>query len=434
MNKKRIGILLMFVASGAFAVTWGLMVAHAAQGVILDYRVMDLGARCLLQGQDLYSEADMLKVYQSEEEHETARGSSQGRYLATLQIYPPTSELVFALFALLKWPLAYRIWIALTFTSLVSATFLMWDVARSYSSDPPFFLGCIVLANSGILFSGGNPAGIAVSLCVISFWCFDRKRLEWGGVVCLAISLAIKPHDGGLVWLYLLMLGGAFRKQAVRVLAVTAVMCLGAVIWISHIAPNWAQEMRANLTSLSSPGSYNDPAAANAALILNLQTVIAVFRNKPEFYNLLAYAICAPLLVWWAYVTFRVRHSSKAIWLGVAAISALSLLPVYHRPYDAKILLLCLPACAALWAERGRMAWIGIAVTTAGILITSDLPVAVLSMIKPQTHRPALSGTDLLYVLATRPAPLVLLVMSFFYLWAYHTLYKSEVAAGSTHI
>lgn len=420
--KKRLGVFVMFALAGAFALSWGLVAAHSARGVILDYRVMDLGARCLLQHGDPYKEVDMLKVCESEEGQNETAASPQGRYLATLQIYPPTSELVFAPFALLPWPLAYRTWITVTFGLLVLGTFLMWDVAQSYAPDPPFFLGCIILANSGILLSGGNPAGVAVCLCVISFWCFYRKRFQWAGVVCLAISLAIKPHDGGLVWLYALMLGGAFRRQAVRALALMAVMGVGAFAWISQVAPGWAQEISANLATLSSPGSYNDPAAANAALILNLQAVIAVFRNKPEFYNLLAYVMCAPLLVWWAYVTFRVRHSSRAIWLGVAAISALSLLPVYHRAYDAKILLLCLPACAALWAERGRVAWMGISVTTAGILITSDLPVAMLSMIKPQNHSS--------YVLATRPAPLVLLVMSFFYLWAYHRLYKSEISGS----
>lgn len=416
---KRIGILVMFAFCGALALVWGQVAAQSARGVILDYRVMDLGARCLLQHGDPYNEADMLRVYQSENQTGGVSGPGKSRFLATTQVYPPTAELVFAPFALLPWSEAYRVWIAVTFGFLLLATFLMWDIAQNYASDPPFFLACIVLANSGILFSGGNPAGIAVSLCVISFWCFYRERFEWAGVACLAISLAIKPHDAGLVWLFLLMLGGAFRKQALRVLAVTAVIGAAALAWIFQVAPNWVEELRANLTALSGAGSYNDPATATPGLIVNLQTVTAAFRNDPRFYNAVTYLVCAPLLVWWLYVTLRGRHSSRRLWLGTAAISALSLLPVYHRPYDAKILLLSLPACAALWAEGGMVAWLAFAFTGAGILITSDIPVAALSMIGAHSYSQPGIWNKIKLLSFTRPAPLILLGMAVFYLWAY---------------
>jgi len=31
------------------------------------------------------------------------------------------------------------------------------------------------------------------------------------------------------------------------------------------------------------------------------------------------------------------------------------MLVTYHRPFDAKLLLLAVPACAMLWAEGGRI-------------------------------------------------------------------------------
>ncbi len=46
-------------------------------------------------------------------------------------------------------------------------------------------------------------------------------RCVWVGILCLAVSLAIKPHDGGLVWLYFILAGGAFRKRALQSLVVT---------------------------------------------------------------------------------------------------------------------------------------------------------------------------------------------------------------------
>ena len=54
------------------------------------------------------------------------------------------------------------------------------------------------------------------------------------------------------------------------------------------------------------------------------------------------------------------------------------MLPVYHRPYDAKLLLLAVPACAALWAQGGVRRWLGLVTTSAAILVTSDFPSALL--------------------------------------------------------
>jgi hypothetical protein len=427
MTKKRLSILGLFAFCAMISLAWGSIQARTARGVILDYRVMDLGARCLLQHGDLYDQSAMMRVYAAEEGSRASVPAHQGgRLLATLQVYPPSAELFFAPFALLPWPVAYCAWIALTVGLMILAAFLMWDAAQVYAPDPPFFLACIVLANSGILFSGGNPAGVAVSLCVIGAWCFFQKRFQWAGVLCMAASLAIKPHDGGLVWFYALILGGIFRKRALQSLAVAAALGLGGILWVSQISPNWAQELRANLSDLSSPGSYNDPSSGVPSLMIHLQIAIAAFRNEPHFYNLVAYLICAPLLLLCFFVSLRVRPSAKGIWLGVATVAVLSLLPLYHRPYDAKILLLTLPACAALWAEGGIMAWLAIAFTGAGILITSDIPVAALSMAPTQSHSEATIANQIKLLLTTRPAPLVLLAMGIFYLWAYLTLYRRE--------
>ncbi len=417
----------MFTFSGMFALIWGLAQAKSARGVILDYRVMDLGARCLLQHHDLYNEADMMRVYVAEDGPPAgAYDDRHTHFLAAIQVYPPSAELFFAPFALLPWHAAYCSWIAITFGLMTLAAFLMWDAAHSYASDPPFYLGCIVLANCGVLFGGGNPAGIAVSLCIIGFWCLFHERFQWAGVFCVAISLAIKPHDGGLVWFYLLILGGTFRKQALKSLAVATVFGVASIAWILQVSPHWIQELRANLSELSSGGSYNDPAAGPPGLIINLQAALAAFCNNPHFYNAVTYFIWIPLFLCWIVVTMRVRQTAKGIWLGAATIAVLSLLPVYHRPYDAKILLLTFPAVAALWAEGGVVAWVAIALTGAGILATSDIPVAVLSMVQRQTYSNPGIGNKIMFLVTTRPAPLILLGMAVFYLWAYLRLYKSE--------
>jgi hypothetical protein len=420
MTRQKIAILVMFILCSGIGLFWGLVQANSARNIILDYRIMDLGARCLLRGGDLYSQRDMMRVYDSDDrDHQRVQRSTSGAgFLAAIQVYPPTAELVFAPFALLPWRWAYGVWIALTFSSLTFAVFLIWLTTQKHGSDLTFYLGCIVLVNSGILFSGGNPAGLVVSLCIISVWCIFQQRLPALAIICMALSLSIKPHDSGLVWIYLLFLGGTFRRRALQCLVVCSALGATAVIWVWQVSPHWITELRSNIAAISTAGSYNDPAGSVTALMVNLQPAIALYFNDPRVYDSLAYLICAPIVIVWLVLTIRHRDAQEAFWLGLAVCAGLSLLPVYHRPYDAKILVLTLPACAALWSRRGPVAWIAACLTTASILLTSDLPIAALSSLNFQLPAVVLPHRFLL-LLVTRPASVVLLATTLFYLWIY---------------
>ena len=165
-------------------------------------------------------------------------------------------------------------------------------------------------------------------------------------------------------------------------------------------------------------------------MMVNLQPVLAALHDSPAFYNLLTYAIVAPLFLLWAFVILRGRTmSSKGIWLGLATIATLSLLPAYHRPHDAKILILTLPACAVLWAEKGASAWFAMAFTGAGILITSDLPLAALNLAVAVYHPGSMSSSRILGLLTARPIGIVLLAESAFFVSAFVRHCRSEIAS-----
>ena len=92
----------------------------------------------------------------------------------------------------------------------------------------------------------------------------------------------------------------------------------------------------------------------------------------------------------------------------------------YHRPYDAKLLLLTIPVCALLWAEGGPIRWIALPVNTAALLLTGDIPLTILLILTRNLHLSAssLSGQIVTVVLA-RPVPFALLCLGIFYLWVY---------------
>ena len=143
-------------------------------------------------------------------------------------------------------------------------------------------------------------------------------------------------------------------------------------------------------------------------------------RDDPRFYNLASIALTAPLLLIGGVVTLRAKPERTTAWLGLAAVAAFTLLPVYHRIYDAKLLMLTIPACALLWAEGGRLRWVALALTTLGQLMTGEL---VWSMVLLGVNSLHLSAAVLheqtVGALFSIPVPLTLLVLGCFYLWVY---------------
>jgi hypothetical protein len=108
-----------------------------------------------------------------------------------------------------------------------------------------------------------------------------------------------------------------------------------------------------------------------------------------------------------------------------------TLLVTYHRPYDAKLLMLTVPACAMLWAEGGPIGWIALVVNSAGIVLTGDIPLTILLILAKNRHisTAGLPG-QILTVVLMRPAPLILLVMGIFYLWVYVRRDSALIAAA----
>ncbi|MGB8845949.1 MAG: glycosyltransferase family 87 protein, partial [Terracidiphilus sp.] len=227
---------------------------------------MYCGTRCLIHGHDPYNQDEVAREYLSED-GQRPKVASWAPPIAprlqfqslTLWVNLPTTFVVAAPFAALTWWPALILWMLLTGFVFNLAILLMWHAGVSYSPRVATFLACMVGLNCEAIFTGANAAGIVVGFCVIAAWCFLRNRLVWIGVLCLGLSLAVKPHDGGFVWLYFLLAGGAFRKRALQSAAIPAVIALASALWVSHVAPNWLHEWSANLAMSATHGGINDP-------------------------------------------------------------------------------------------------------------------------------------------------------------------------------
>jgi hypothetical protein len=428
------GLYLMFLGTAVFLLL-GFALENAAPVSTADFRLMYYSARCLLEHHDPYNPGELEHVYQAEggaSPHDTA----MTRTTETQYIYPPTAFSITIPFAILPFRAAQMLWLLATAGSLILGSFLMWEVS---SKDAPLLSGALIgltLANCELFLAIAGPGGIAIGLCVAAAWCFVRARFVSLGVLFLAISLMLKPHDSGLVWLYFFLAGGTFRRRAIQTLLVIVGLGLPVLVWISYVAPHWLQGLRTNLVANSAHGGLSDPGSASAAghgiaMIISLQTVFSFFRDDPSFYNFASYGICGVLLAAWAIATVRSPSSPKMAWFAIAPIAALSMLPVYHRLDDAKLLLLTVPACAMLWVKGGPIGRIAALLNVVQILLTSGIPWAIFFALIKHLHPPNTAfGYQLLMAVQVFPAPSVLLVVSIFYLCIYvRNLAQNEMSS-----
>ena len=394
---------------------------------MVDFGGVYYGAHCALRHIDPYDPVAVLQEFESEGGRFLANpiAARESRYAVTLDVYLPSALFVVIPLAVLPWAVAQNLWIFLTAALLGLAAFLMLDLGGRAASLLSCCLLGFLLANCELLFKVGNVAGVAISLCAIGAWCFLKRRYEFAGVLLFVIALLLKPHDSGFIWLFFLLSGRALRKRALQALAITALLGLCSALWIPRSSPHWTAELHSNLQTASLRGSVNDPGPSGITSrgivpIVSLQSALGIFNNNPRFYNPASYLAGGILILVWAIAVLRRPFSREGALLSLAAVSLLTLLPIYHRTYDAKLLLLTVPACALLWTARDPKRWLALVLTAAGIFFTSDIPIALsLKLAEPLPNSPLALPGKLLDLALLRPAPIFLLALGCFYLWIY---------------
>ncbi|MGD0157461.1 MAG: glycosyltransferase family 87 protein [Terracidiphilus sp.] len=424
----------------AISILWGVSIGRGGNAWT-DFRAVYAGTRCLMHQHNPYNVSDLEREYLSEEGQ---RPPDTPFYLQAITLYVnvPTTFVIVAPFAVLSWGPAHILWMLVTGCVFSLAILLMWNAGASHAPQVATFLACILAVNCEAIFATGNTAGIVVGLCGIAVWCFLENRFVWIGVVCLGLSLAVKPHDGGLIWLYFVLAGGAYRKRAVQSAVITAVIGLTAVLWVSHVAPQWMHDWSANLATISAHGGMNEPgpnSMSNGSIntVVDLQAAISIFRDDPRFYNIASYLFCGALLLGWSIWTLRTRFSVQKAWLAQAAVTAFTLLITYHRPWDAKLVMLAIPPCCMLWARRDRPGKIAFWITTAATVFAGDVPLAVFKTLADSLRvSTAGFGGQLLAVVLRRPESIALLAMGVFYLWTYlraDAVHVEDVVESNVH-
>lgn len=390
---------------------------HSPTLTMGDFKAVYYASQALVHHQDPYLNANLYRIYSAAPENRDLLMYGP-LYAITSCVNLPTTLALMAPLALLPWEAAHNLWFWLIAASILGGAFVMWKEGASTSPKLTGVLLLLFLSGSQALPEVGNAAAIVIGCCIVAAWCFIHRKYPAAGVLCLAISLVLKPQDAGFVWLYFLLAGGTHRRRALQTLGMVAVLAIPSVFWVSQVSPHWVQELHSNFASTSAPRQVNDPAPQNVdpavpgAIIISLQTVTSFISSEPRIYNLLAYAICAPFILLWAMAVLRARPSPEKDWLGLAAIVPISMLVCYHRQHDTRLLMLVMPACAMLYASQKRSGKTALALVVLTALASSNFILQTFGSLTLhlRASTPGLGG-ELLNATLGRPVPLAILAL-----------------------
>jgi len=429
-NRKRMLGFVLVLLGGAFC----LMHLYAIHTKLtrflgIDFQAVYSSSRCVIAGCNPYYFEDMKAqfVHQGGTISEALIPPSGGPFQPHYVGYPPPTLLLYVPFALLRWPLAWFVYMGIAISLYCLAVALFADLCSEYVPVAASACLGLFLAVEWLIVELGQPTLLAASLLCIGVWCLLKDRCPRLGVLSFALSLVLKPPLGGLFLLYFLFATRTYRKRAWQVIGLTVVLCIPGVLWFSaHSATrNWIQDYRTNLTAIAAPGKLSDPGPQHTTEneIIDLQTIVSLYRDQPSFYNRVVWGFSAVVLAIWLYPVLRLPPSQEKDILCLAAIAAFSMLPIYHRVYDSRALLILFPALALL-IQRTR--WWGIAAAVVTVLLTISLADSYTAHSRPLSPlADHLRNHRLLQISLIHTAPLLLLAVTIFYLAALYVFAPS---------
>ena len=408
----------------------------------IDFRSVYASSRCLVADCNPYSESETMQQFLSHggSLREAGPPPKYGPFLPYYAGYPPVTLFYAIPLAVLRWPIASLIWRTGGFLLYGFAVFLFADLC---TEDSPlranFCLACFLFLGS-LALELANPALPAAALCSIGLWCLLQQRHQRLGVLSFAFSIALKPHLGGMILLYLLLASPTYRRRAWQILAATLLICLPALAWttLQPASRHWLHDYTQNVKNVATVGNLSDPGPTNWAAdkIADLQTITSVIRNDPAFYNHLAWAVSLVLLILWLVPVIRLRPSREKDLLSIAAIATFSLLPFYHRSYDSRLLLVVFPAFALLMHKSARWGAAALTASLALAVMTSDDYGIHLREVPKISSRWLVNAWNgrLLTILYERQVALILLVVTLFFLAALYRAYFEQQRADSSGV
>jgi hypothetical protein len=352
-------IALLLVAAGEFVLRGPVRAIQFATQ-FNDFLAPDVQANAWTRGLDPYSPQTLLRLWPAGAAHFSflPKEVADGSLIAKRGIptaYPLTALVLIAPLSRLPWSVAYALWLVINlvlFAAMLCALVALAGV--SYRSPGAILLIAATLAlapfHTGIV--TGNVALVVIELGVVAVWT-AREHRDLTSAILLAISVGLKPQIGLCLILYYL-LRRRWRLVSITLALLILLTALGLLrMQLSH-TPWLANYLNDNQVLLERGILANfTPVNPMRFGLINLQVVLYSFAGSIGLSNGLAAAVGVTLAVVWAVGMYRLRGHEELELLGLSAIAVVSLLPVYHRFYDAGLLVLPLCWMCISFTRRG---------------------------------------------------------------------------------
>ena len=324
-----------------------------------DFVTLYAGSICMVDACNPYSVPDLDNVLVK------ARGSSiRQDWSDQLPVYPPTTLVLMLPLSVLSYKSATVLWYSLSLAIYVFGLCWLFLFSGVLGETRLIFRVGVVLI--GLHFPKmlqclgfGNPSLIVTGLLL--FCVFDvaesRRIMR---LICIAIACLLKPplalplaalvlfkdpkraHDGWIATTLLVLMFLA--------LGLYAFVPTGMAHWPLNLTENLALGQRGGM----SPSLRGTPSNT----MLNIATLPGYFITNPVSIRMISFLVVTTLAILYLIALNRLRKS--ALWstrgylLAVAALAALTPLPVYHRFCDIGVLLLALPWVVQAFSPRPR--------------------------------------------------------------------------------
>ncbi len=346
---KAVLISLVLLAASEFVLRGPVRFLQAAD--FNDFLSPYIQSKALIKGMDPYSPHVLLELWPGGDAHRPTffvKGLDDSSLVTRRGIptaYPLSCLLLLAPLAVLPWPVAHVAWAII---NVGLALLLIWTLfanARFQNTDwraYVFVAFALALAPLQTGLATGSIAIAAIVLCGIALTRDQCSTILPG--VLLGLAICLKPQLG-LPFVAYYLLRRHWRICGIAAAAVATAF----IVPITRLAVSgtpWLQNYRTDSRILLSTGILSDFTERNPIRfgLINLQVLFYAIFHHASAANILAVALSAALFGIWIWLLLR--SDSREALLPMSTLLVLSLFPIYHRLYDAWILVF--PLCWTL--------------------------------------------------------------------------------------
>ena len=331
-------IVVLLCAGGEFIVRGPMRFVRAAS--FNDFISPYIQTRNWMGGEDPYSPANLARNWPPEAEHYDflSRDLADGTLVLKRGIptaYPVSAFVLLAPVAALPWHIAQPLWLAITVLAFAGATASLVSLAKISSGHAILFVAiALALAPFHTALAAGSIVTVSAGASAAAMWAASRRH-EVLAAVLLGVAVSLKPQIG-LPFCFFYLVRRRWRIAAVSAAVAALALLLGAGRCALSGTP-WLENYLYDNRILFAPGSLGDFTEGNPIRfgLINFQVAAYTVLHKREAATLAAILISVAAAMLWMLLT-RKKGSDL---LCVSALAVISLLPVYHRFYDAELLI-----------------------------------------------------------------------------------------------